>query len=199
MESFLLGWVLPVPSPPPISKLLFLVYVTRAQILNHAGHGSFTGIIKWELSRNWGQEVSAWSLTGGSFGIQGSGGFLRLRLKDGVGFWGQQVLCWWKIPALPAENTPVWDWTIVCDLGSHDTDALCLPSEHHVGMEVIWLKTSVDRNLVDLYLTLSIRYTLGFLVEPEENTTNEGNQVFHQLDSWSSMQNIIVKNKFQVH
>lgn len=28
-------------------------------------------IAQWELSRNWGGEVSAWSLTGGSCGIQG--------------------------------------------------------------------------------------------------------------------------------
>lgn len=45
-------------------------------------------IVQWELSRNWGWEVSAWSLTGGSCGIQGRGRFLRLRLKSGVGFWG---------------------------------------------------------------------------------------------------------------
>lgn len=39
-------------------------------------------------------------------------------------------------------------------------------------------------NLVDPYLTLSTGYTLGLLVEPKKvkNATNEGNQIFHQLD-----------------
>lgn len=87
----------------------------------------------------------------------------------------------------------------VHSLGSHGTDAL--PSEHRVGVEVSWLETSVDSNLLDPHLTLSTRCTLGLLVEPEEvkNATNEGNQIFHQLVGWGSMENIIVKNKFQAY